>query len=1012
MPESTEQRLLRLGPGERRELLRRLRERAAPAAPEPSPSEGRLLPASPMQASQWFLWNVDRGGNSYHILHLHELSGALDEAALHRALRGVLALHDGVRVHFLQREGRVWQSVRPVPDEVLETTTAPDRATAREELVRGHSRAFDLRDGPLYRFSLCRFGTGRYLLMLSFHHSVIDDQSAVVFHRDLSALYARESGGRGPVPVRGPQYQDVVRAWSERDGGLDHWVRTLAGSRPTTAPADRVPAPGQRLRLRLEVPLPDGDDAALRRLAASCGTTVYVVALALCWLFLARVSGDRDVTVGSPVSLREGSRDQDVVGFFLNSLALRGRIRPERSLRDLVGQAHRVFGEAMAHRRDALDDVTAAVARATGRHGQPLFRPLFAYIRGTKGEDGLLRLPGLVVTHDPVNTDGSSFELGVTVLDEGDRLYVLLDRAAEVYSQASAERWRAVWLRLAEAAREPDLPVGRLLYDDRPAPSGGAADHRGPVTDPVGANDPAVLGGGLAVTRGELERAVGVLAGRLARRGVGRGGAVAVELPAGPAAVAAVFAVWRLGATVTAPGPGVVRVLAEGGEGAAGADEVDGADGVVVSPELAAWRGEPAAPVGRVPDAACAWDACGDPGQRVSYGELRRYRALLNELRGEWTERLGRVPRAGVGAPVSSPLFVAQALGRAAGWIAVCGPGDGGAAGVDLVHCATDRLEAWAAVPDDVPLPALLLTAGRPPSARALERLRERGTEVRSLGPVAGVRGDPLGRRSGWLPVGPEGRAAPVGTPGELVVPAGPCATAGRTGELVLPARPRATADTTGTPGELVEPAGPRATAATPGRTGEQMLPARPRAAVATPGRAGDQAPPAETRAAAGTAGRTAALLVPDPSADVPGGRVLRTGLRGRTGPADVPDPLHWTDPRVPEEVRRVEAALRAGPGVAQVVAVPPVDGTGGPLTVFLVRERGARVTEGELRGALPARQSSRASVRLVALPRMPLTAAGDVDREALARLAGSARQNSTARQSASPNQKEAAPRV
>ncbi|RMI28643.1 condensation domain-containing protein, partial [Streptomyces triticirhizae] len=523
MTDRTRQRLLRLSPQERRELLRRLG--AGGAAPSAEPTEaaghaagppateaertGRRRPATPAQVSQWYLWNLAPASDAYHVPHLFDLRGPLDEAALEEALRGVLARHEGLRVSFEQRAGRVWQRLGVVPTDVLRRGTADGRSAARRTLLAAACDPFDLRTGPLYRFALCRYGRDRNLLLLCFHHSVIDDHSATVLQRDLAARYAQAATGRpATLPASEPRPVDTppTGGGARAAAGLRHWVETLRGGNPTIVPPDRVSTSATHPRSRVVVPLPTATVAAVRRLAASSGTTSYVGYLALSWLFLARLTGRRDITLGSPVSIRSGGRDRDAVGFFLNSLALRGAVRPEETPRDLVRRAHRVFTDAMAHREHPLDDVTRAVAGATGRPGRPLFRALLAYLRSDPDtERTALRLPGVTVSHEPVNCAHTAFDLGITVLDAGERITVLLDYAADLYDDASAWNWRTVWRMVAEAALRPDLPLAPLLREHHPpGRPGGAGDAFRPVPRRAGgggAEEPA--GPGTAVVAGD-----------------------------------------------------------------------------------------------------------------------------------------------------------------------------------------------------------------------------------------------------------------------------------------------------------------------------------------------------------------------------------------------------------------------------------------------------------------------------------------------------------------------------
>lgn len=964
MPESTRQRLLRLRPEERRELLRRLGAGGAAPAEEPAPGAdsdsgtltatapeyaartpapgapraGRRWPASPAQVSQWYLWNLAPTSDAYHVPHLFDLHGPVDAGALEEALRGVLTQHEGLRVSFEQRAGRVWQRLSAVPAEVVGYVEADGHAAARRALLAAAREPFDLRTGPLYRFSLCRYGRERHLLLLCFHHSVIDDQSARVLQRDLSARYTRATGGPVPPPAEGPRPVEPPSVDSgARAAGLRYWVETLRDGNPTIAPPDHLSPSATHPRSRAVVPLPAPTVPAVRRLAASSGTTTYVVLLALSWLFLARLTGRRDITLGSPVSLRDGGRDMDTVGFLLNSLALRGAVRPEETPRDLVRRAHRVFANAMAHRDTPLDDVTRAVAEATGRPGEPLFRTLLAYLRSDSDTDeAALRLPGVTVRLNPVNGEHTAFDLGITVLDGGERITVLLDYAADLYRDASVRNWGTAWRMIAEAAGRPDLPLAPLLHESRPPgrPDIGA-DPFCPVPHDTGTDGwaastgtaPAVVADGHTVSRETLDRAAAALAGRLARRGVGAGSPVVLLLPPGAAAVAAAYAVWRRGATVVGVGDGdgptdaAVTVVPTG--------HATGPGQLAVEPDPADWRGEPAAPVPAA-EAACAWHAPLTEGpDRVAFADLARYQARLTRRYRALTDVSGHAPRVALTTPPGDPTFVVQALAPLAGAVLTVGDPDRAVPeDTDVLHCSTDQLDAFAATLGDRSAPRLVLTAGRPPAQRVRQRMARCGSTLVHTAPWPGPWGDPAGDDPApepWPLLGVEGRPVPAGTPGELAPAASP--------------------------------------------SGRSESPAA-----------------------------TAVRYPPDPWSPRPGGRLFRSGHHARTAPDGQFDGLCWLPPGTPSAVCRVEAVLRELPGVAQVVAVPaPPGDIAAPLTVFLVADPGSVPRERGLREALPAGVPPRGGIRFITLPRLPLTGAGAPDRAALARLAVAVRRRGPA---------------
>ena len=213
---------------------------------------------------------------------------------------------------------------------------------------------FDLAAGPLLRGPLLRLGTEDHVLILVLHHVVSDDWSADIFRRELSVLYTAYRAGRpSPLADLAVQYADFAvwqRDWLSGEvlgDQLAYWRERLAGAAVLELPADR-PRPAVRSPAGGSVPfsVPAAAADGLRAAARAGGATMFMTLLAGVAVLLGGCAGQDDVVVGTPVANRGRAETEDLIGFFVNSLAVRA---------DLSGDP--AFGELLARvRRGALDD--------------------------------------------------------------------------------------------------------------------------------------------------------------------------------------------------------------------------------------------------------------------------------------------------------------------------------------------------------------------------------------------------------------------------------------------------------------------------------------------------------------------------------------------------------------------------------------------------------------------------------------------------------------------------------
>ncbi|HKP74573.1 MAG TPA: condensation domain-containing protein, partial [Longimicrobiaceae bacterium] len=213
---------------EKRELLRQalLEQMARP----------RTAPASLAQEGLWFLDRMEGAGAAYNFPVALRLRGALDVAALERALGEIVRRHEALRTTLAEQDGAPVQVIAPVQGFAL----AVDDVTGAEAMRRVEEDArapFELSAGPLFRARLLRIAADDHVLLACMHHVVTDGWSLGVFFGELSALYAAFREGResplGELPV---QYADHATQQRAAQGGeamarqLAWWRERLTGA--------------------------------------------------------------------------------------------------------------------------------------------------------------------------------------------------------------------------------------------------------------------------------------------------------------------------------------------------------------------------------------------------------------------------------------------------------------------------------------------------------------------------------------------------------------------------------------------------------------------------------------------------------------------------------------------------------------------------------------------------------------------------------------------------------------
>ncbi|HVH13183.1 MAG TPA: condensation domain-containing protein, partial [Longimicrobium sp.] len=457
-----------LSPEEKRALLESLLRK--------EPTGSRVAPLSFSQQRLWFLEALGEMGGTYHIPMRLYLTGSLDVAALRRALDRIVARHEVLRTTFGQVDGKPVQRVSaPTPGGFSlaehDVRSAPDPRAALDALVLEEAGArFDLAAGPLIRATLVRVADDEHALLITLHHIVSDGWSMGVLGRELGTLYeAFVRGEPDPLPPLTTQYADYA-AWQRRrvEGELlerqaAFWEWTLAGAPELLElPVDH-PRPAQQDFAGDSVPLAlDAElSAALRALSRRNGTTLFMTLLAGWAIVLGRLSGQADVVVGTPTAGRDRREIEDLIGFFVHTLALRVDLSASPTVAELLAQVRTRALEAQQNQDIPFEQVVERVRPVRSLAYSPLFQVMFAW-QNALG-DGLT-LPGLQT--GPVAKpaqDSAKFDLSLTLWEDDGRITGSLEYATALFHRATVER-HAGYLRrvLEEMAADENRPVARL----------------------------------------------------------------------------------------------------------------------------------------------------------------------------------------------------------------------------------------------------------------------------------------------------------------------------------------------------------------------------------------------------------------------------------------------------------------------------------------------------------------------------------------------------------------------
>jgi amino acid adenylation domain-containing protein len=388
-----------------------------------------------------------------------------DPARLNAALGKLLERHESLRTGFIQMGSDYYQRVHD--DVAIEVQVVDDIESWRP-------RPFDLARPPLVR-AACSAPGGPHTVILDFHHSVVDGHSLGLLLDDLDRLC------RGETPPVAPlRYRDYS-AWQHGEGGEavrrtqeDFWLRTFAAPlEPLRLPTDHPRGPVREFDgARFDFAFGTARTEGLRELGRRCGATLFHTLTAAYLVFLHRITGQSDLTVGLPVDGRGVGDLGQVAGMFANTLCLRSEVDSGRGFAEYLRAVSGHVIEAFSHQDYQFDELASKVQAERDYSRNPLFDTMFAYSETEPA--GRPCLGGLARQDDSASA-ASMFDLNLQVAGTRDlsatwafNTRLFQERTAKSFADALLET-------VDDVLADPEAPLGAAPVPDTEV----AADHRG-----------------------------------------------------------------------------------------------------------------------------------------------------------------------------------------------------------------------------------------------------------------------------------------------------------------------------------------------------------------------------------------------------------------------------------------------------------------------------------------------------------------------------------------------------
>ncbi|MEJ6982611.1 condensation domain-containing protein, partial [Pedobacter sp. P351] len=405
----------------------------------------------PLSFSQERLWFIDQfeGSLQYHITTVLRLRGKLDVPALEHSLQTIVNRHEILRTVYREENGHAYQFIKPEDNWSLEIVDGQqfEGGEGLQNYIKGKTRQpFNLSEDSMLKALLIRLGNEEHVIALTMHHIASDAWSTPILVREVVELYDSYIHGRAATLTTQPlQYTDYV-LWQKGflqgkvlEKKLNYWKEKLADLSPLDLPADYGrpsvrTARGASSAFSISPEILKG----LKQLSQAYGATLYMTLLAAFKVLLYRYTGQQDICVGTSIAGRPQKDLEGLIGFFVNTLALRDELRGQMSFHELLAEVRSTLLEAYSNQEVPFEKVVDSVVKERDSARNPLFEVMLV-LKNTP-EVPKLHLGELELSGEPYDHTTVKFDLTFFLTETGNGIQGSVLYSTDLYKRDRIDR--------------------------------------------------------------------------------------------------------------------------------------------------------------------------------------------------------------------------------------------------------------------------------------------------------------------------------------------------------------------------------------------------------------------------------------------------------------------------------------------------------------------------------------------------------------------------------------------
>ena len=438
---------------------------------------------SSAQKRLYIIQQMDMGNTAYNMPQVIPFEERIEQDKVEDIFTKLIARHESLQTSFIIVNDEPVQKINEkvvLKIDCFQNQDEPLTTGIADEIKRNFIRPFDLSEAPLLRVGVIKTGEGKYTFLLDMHHIVNDGTSQTILIKEFMALYKEEE--LPPLRLQYKDYSDWQNSKKQRlviKEQEKYWWGIFSDEVPALNLPTDYPRPvmqsfeGSMVNFLLTVK----ESRVLREIAAQTGATLYMCILSVFAILLARLSGQEDIVVGTPIAARRHVDLEKVIGLFVNTLAMRISPHGEMSYKDFLLELKAHTLEAYENQEYPFDELVDKISlnRDTGRN--PIFDVMFDLLNIEEYNDDIPDSAEMEQYQNNHQEGTSKFDLTLNAVDIGERFLINIEYCTRLFKPETINRFisyfKRLWyslqewpnIKLFEMEMIPREEMQRILYE-------------------------------------------------------------------------------------------------------------------------------------------------------------------------------------------------------------------------------------------------------------------------------------------------------------------------------------------------------------------------------------------------------------------------------------------------------------------------------------------------------------------------------------------------------------------